>query len=469
MTAPAVPLAAAAQLPAIEAGGAARAADAAPSGGATATPAANAEVLVAALEPAALRLLVREVLERSPAIARAEQQAAAAAARGPQMRALPDPVASLNLFVLPPETRVGPQQVSAAVAQAFPWFGKLALREQAALYTAAAAAAQVEAVRLDTLTEVRRLVYELSFVDAHQAILTVEREALVRFEKTAQARYRSGRGLQQESVRIQAQITRADVRLLELAERRAALIAALNGLRDRPAGEPAPRLDLPAPRTAPLDREALRRWAAARRPELAAAAARIAATESQVALAEKGYRPDVTVGLSYTLVGRRGDAPGRLNPPPDNGDDILGLSAAVKLPVWRQSLDAAVAEAEATRWAAEAERQQLLAGIESTIGDLAARLPLLAQHLELLESVLMKQAGQSLRSAETAYSTGKLNAVDLLDAEVVMFEVQIAAARTRADLAIAWAQLERAVAAPLPAQDAASSLAVIPVEKESEP
>jgi outer membrane protein TolC len=63
--------------------------------------------------------------------------------------------------------------------------------------------------------------------------------------------------------------------------------------------------------------------------------------------------------------------------------------------------------------------------------------------------VLRIQAREALRSAETAYRTGKLNAVDLLDAEVVLFDVQIATARTRTDLAIAQAELERAVARSL--------------------
>ena len=121
----------------------------------------------------------------------------------------------------------------------------------------------------------------------------------------------------------------------------------------------------------------------------------------------------------------------------------------MNLPVRRRKLEAGVAEAQATRWAAEEDRRRILAKIEGSIGDLTARMPLLFQHQRLLETVLLKQAREALRSTETAYSTGKLNAVDLLDAEVVLFEVRIAAERTRTDLAVAQAQLERAVARPL--------------------
>ncbi len=408
-----------------------------------------AESLRDSLRSTALRDLSTEVLERNPEIARAERLAVAAETKAPQVRALPDPVAALSLFVLPPETRTGPQRLSASIRQKFPWFGKLALREKAALYAAAAARAEVERIRLDKLTETRKLAHELAFLDAYETVVKGERSTLVRYEKAAQARYAAGTGLQQGIVRIQAQITRTDTRLLEIAERRFALLAQLNRLRDRPAGAPVDALDANDPSEPRFEAAALYGMAGSRRPELAAAEARIAAGSVLVTLAEKSFRPDITLGLSYTAVEGRDDAAARLNPPEDDGDDILALTGSLNLPVRRKKLEAGLEEATATRWAAEEEKRAVLADIQSKIGDLATRMPLLYEHLTLLETVLQKQAREALRSAETAYSTGKLNAVDLLDAEVVLFEVQIAAARTRADLAVAWAELERAVSHPI--------------------
>ncbi len=410
--------------------------------------------LIAGQESAALRQVGKEVLARHPGIARARRQAAAAAARAPQVRSLPDPVAALTLFALPPETRVGPQRLSASIRQRFPWFGKLALKEQAALYDAAAVAAKVEVLRLDVLTEVRRLVLELSFLDSHQAIVGGERGTLVRFEQAAQARYSAGTGLQQESVRIQAQITRTDTRLLNIAERRASLLATLNALRDRPADQGVAGVQPPVPSQPLFDRQELGREARSRRPEMAVAIAEVAAAATRVELAEKSFHPDFTLGFSYTAVGKRRDAAGRATPPSGNGDDILALTGSLNLPVWRRKLVAGVEEAQANHWAAQEKKREVLAGIERSIGDLTARMPLLFEHWRLLDTVLRVQAREALRSAETAYSTGKLNAVDLLDAEVVLFDVRIATARTRTDLAIAQAELERAVAhSLLPVQE----------------
>lgn len=427
------------------------AASTAPRLGAQAPAADPAATIVAALTRLPLRALIVEVLASNPDLARARHRAAAAAARAPQLRALPDPVLALDVFALPPETRAGPQRLSVAIQQKVPTYGKLELAERAALLDAAAAELEVRERSLELVAEARRLVDELAFLEKREAILDAERLSLERFENAAQARYAAGTGLQQESVRIQTQITRVDTARLELRDRRASLLAALNRLRDRPAttAADAQALVTKAPPPAALVSAELRRRAQELRPEVAAADARIEAARVRSELASRRFRPDLTFGLAYTVVDGRRDLAGRLDPPEDDGDDILALRAAVHLPVRRRALEAGVTEAEARVWAAEEDKRALLATIDSRVGELVSRLPLLRRHLELLEDVLLTQAGEALRSAEAAYSTGKLNAVDLLDAEVVLFDVQTAAARTRADLAIAWAQLERELAAPL--------------------
>ena len=84
-----------------------------------------------------MRRLADEILERNPAVAAASARARAAALEAPRVGALPDPVASLTAFIASPETRTGPQLASLGVSQGLPWFGTLALRQQAALLTAA--------------------------------------------------------------------------------------------------------------------------------------------------------------------------------------------------------------------------------------------------------------------------------------------------------------------------------------------
>ncbi len=409
------------------------------------SPIGAAGALRATLTDETLRGLVGEVLVRNPEIARARHRAAAAAARAPPAKALPDPEASLAIFALPPETRVGPQRLNAAVSQRFPWFGKLALKERAALFAAAAAEADVEALRLRLLTEARRMFYELSFLGEHVVIAAQEREHLTRHEEIARARYSAGLGLLQEVIKIQADITRSESQLLEIEMRRRSVLASLNALRDRSAATELEDGTLPRPRPRMPALEELRQQSWRRRPELAAARAGIAQREAQVELAGKGFRPDFRVGISYTMVDRRQDEAGRVDPPAGDGDDILELSAVANLPIWKRKLNGALEEALREQSSAEERRRQVLAGIEGEIGDAAARLPLLYRQSQLFENVLLTQAEETARSSEAGYVTGKLNALDLLHAHHVLFEVRIALFRTQADYAIALARLEGAI------------------------
>jgi outer membrane protein TolC len=201
-----------------------------------------------------------------------------------------------------------------------------------------------------------------------------------------------------------------------------------------------------------LETDDLRQRALRNRPEMTELASRVDRAATMTRLARKAYGPDFSVGVTYSLVGERDDAAGRMAPPPDDGQDVFGVSVGVDLPLWRGKRSAAVNEASERQVGAEDERRGVQTAIERSLGELSQRLPLTWQRLRLLEDVLAIQAAESLRSAESAYGAGTLNALDLLDAERVLLEVRIASARARADYAIAVAQLEGTVAEPVPTQ-----------------
>lgn len=417
--------------------------------GAGGDPAAD---LLAHLDGSARRL-VAETLERNPGLARARFQASAAAQRPPQAATLPDPRAEVSLFALPPETRVGPQRLSVSLWQRLPARGRRSLESSVLEFEAATADARVAAARLELVTETRRRAYELAFLALRRAILVHEKEHLESHELLARARYAAGAGLQQGVLKIQAAITRSEQKLLQVEMMHRAQLAALNRLRDRPASSSAEIVELPEPRALTLDGVALRQVAAAKRPELRAVGASLRAAQHQVRLAGKESSPNFDIGLAYTLVDRRRDVLGRATPPQGNGNDILSLSASVNLPVWNRRLSAALEEALAAESAARELERSTRTQIEAQLGELEARLPLLYEQWFLFEHVLRQQAEEALRSAESAYATGHLNALDLLEAEHMLFDVQNGAIRTRADWAIAWGELEGAVGGSVPLEE----------------
>ena len=410
---------------------------------------APADRILQSLSNTELRALISETLERNPGVARAQAQARAADLRAPQVRALPDPVAGVTAWLKGAETRTGPQVLTLSWVQALPWLSKFDLKEQAALLESSALHFDVEASRLALVTSVRRLYYELAFLAQHKEITLDYLDHLRQHEEISQSRYATGTGASQDVIKIQAEITLADSLLLDIDQRRIDLEAQINHLRDRAASSVILPAVLPAGVENRSDVQTLRQVAEESRPEVTAADARIAAAEARIKLADKEYRPNFKVGLTYTLVNPREDPAGMLNPPEGNGDDIFGIQGGVSVPIWRKRLKSGAEEASALEFSAREAKREVLAGIESALGDLVQRIPLTWQQLRLLEDILILQAEESVRSAQSGYVSGTFNALDLLDAEHVLFKADTAIARAQADYAIRLAQLEGEVGGPL--------------------
>lgn len=396
-----------------------------------------------------LQALLAEALERNPGVAAAMARARAAEHRSLSVGAIPDPTVGVTAFLKSPETRTGPQILTLNLLQEVPWLSKLNLDEQASLFSAAALFAEAEAQRLALVTEVRRLYYELAFVIRQKEISLDFLDHLRQHEEISQSRYSTGIGASQDVVKIQAEITLAENLLLDIDQRRIDLEATLNRLRDQPTSTMILPAILPAGDEVHLRYTELLESSTAFRPEVSAAEARIAETRIRSERAAKGFRPNFKVGLTYTFVDPRQDPAGMVSPPDGNGDDIFGIQGGVSIPLWRGSLEARVEEAAQLELSAQESQRQTVAEIQSSIGELIQRIPLSWQQLRLLEDILILQAEQSVASAASGYVSGTFNALDLLDAEHVLYRAQTAIARARADYAILLARLEGAVGRPM--------------------
>ena len=418
-------------------------------GSALADTAENAvQELIRSVHTAAEQALLQEIYIDNPEIAAARARVRQFAERAPQARSLPDPTLSVAAFLLPPETRAGPQRLSATIGQHLPRRGKLSLREDIEFARTEEARCLSEKMALAKISQARRLLARLAFIDASMEIVREDLDVLEEFEQLARTRYATGRGAAQSPVKLQAEITINQALLLKLDSERAALVARLNSLRNRPGSKELPPLTLPTPLPAfPTVRE-LRLLIVNRHPAVGAASQVLRAAETKVALARKDYRPDFTVGLTYTFVDRRQDPAGRVSPLHDDGDDVLGIAATINLPIHKRRLDAGVREAAERRTAAAKTLESTILSLERTLQDrLAQHVPLYDQW-NLLRRVLLPQAEESLASARFAYETGRSSILDLLDAERVLLEVRLGAKRAAMQVQLLVIDVEDVIAGP---------------------
>ena len=393
-----------------------------------------------------LRQYIQAALEANPAIQEMLARSRAAELRVPQVTSLPDPMLNVGQAIQRPETRVGSQSNTFSVSQVLPWFGKLDLRGQMATQEAIASSQLYAGRQRDVIVAVKRAFYDLAYVDTAMAISQEERGLLDHYEQLSQSRYSTGQGLQQAVIKIQAEITKVVSRLATLNQQRVTLVARLNTLMNRPPDTPLAPVARPTLPDVALDLEELYRLGDAHRQELVASRALIERGERGIDLAKKDYWPDVTIGASYAnILGR--DV---VQPPPDNGKNALTLSVGVSIPLWREKYRAGVRRATEETLAQRRSYEAVRNEVEFAVRDQATRLETLRGQVRLFDDVLIPQAEETLRSTESAYQTGQVGVLDLLDSERVLLQVRLGNARQEADLLVALAELERAVGTRFP-------------------
>ena len=300
------------------------------------------------------------------------------------------------------------------------------------------------------IQQVKLAYYDLAYIDRAIVITNEDEQLLGHYETLAQARYSQGVGLQQAVIKLQAEITRDRNRLQVLKRQRVDSEAALNTVRDQPAGTPIATIERLSPLDVEIDLDALYALGRDARPEVKAAFLEIEKNEKRIHLAKRQYWPDLTLGASWGNVNGRHDLAGRLSPPEDNGKDVYSVAVGVNLPIFRRKYDAGVQEATETFGAAREAYREAVNEVGFSVRAVGFRIQTIEEQLALFEKALLPQAEQALQSTETAYATGTTGVLDLLDGERTLLEVRLGLARLETDYLKALADMERAIGSAFP-------------------
>ena len=196
--------------------------------------------------------------------------------------------------------------------------------------------------------------------------------------------------------------------------------------------------------TAPLPSlETLVATAIQARPDLAEAVAAETKSRKEEELAKKTMAPDFSVSAGYMLM-----------PSGQNPRNNYMVEGSMSLP-WlnRHKHDAEVTEATAAVNERDAEvtamKNEALGQIEESLAEARA-----AQRLaRVYQDSLKPQAEQTLHAAVVAYENDQTSFLDLLDSQMTVVDVDLAAIDAIADFNMKMAELELAVGAPVAAQE----------------
>lgn len=168
------------------------------------------------------------------------------------------------------------------------------------------------------------------------------------------------------------------------------------------------------------------------RPDVRAAAQRVAAADKARELAQSLGTRDVSIGVQYEHWPNQADY--------NNQGTGNSFGFSVSIPLFlRHRFEGDIARAQAdwyaTRDAHERVRGQAMTEVMRAGSDLAAA----RARVERFDAELLPKARKGAEAAEFAFRNGAIGVMDLLDARRTFKSIQIDAANARADFAKAWA------------------------------
>ena len=289
-------------------------------------------------------------------------------------------------------------------------FGQLKAQERAALARIDGATAQAQGVRLALLAEIAASITDWRVLDARAAAIESDAAAARQLAGLAKVREDAGIAPGFDRVRAEATASGSATRLAALESDRAQLIGRLVTLTAQDAATVRAALAGPAPALAPAAAPAtLPSDLLANRPDVAAAAAELAATDADLAAAARARFPKITLSGVIGLLSFR---------PADFFDDSLvgSLTGGIAGPLLDfgrvgAQIDAAAADKRAAFAAYRGAVYQALGDAEAAYGVVTA-----ADAEAALAITQRDQLNRAAAIAETRFRAGLASFLEVLEA-----------------------------------------------------
>lgn len=363
-------------------------------------------------------------------------RSAAARARVDAAGALPDPKAQFTYFGESVETRTGPQEAIYSISQTIPWLSKLSTREALARQEAETVASFYEEAQRRIDEAITR-----TYTDA-----VYYREAIRTTESNLQW-IRESQPIVEESVRSGASVNallRIEVEMERLRDQmeqyeqahhtERARLAALIGLSEDELG---PLGELPKPAETQQALPSLQQTMLQQNPTLQSFQSQTRRAGLKTELSQLDRYPDITLGINYIQVGNNG-APVR-----DAGKDPWNVTIGINLPIWdganRARTRAALSEKRAAEGLYRSRSLELRAELSASLSKLSTSLRRVERHRE----TLIPLAEQALENSRTAYESGQITILELIDSERALLELKLNFLRATADSLQSEAMIRR--------------------------
>lgn len=384
--------------------------------------------------------VVREALQKNPGVQSALHTVIAQRRRVSQAKTLPDPMVGIGWAgnITPFSVQKGDPSSyrSVTATQQLLYPGKLKLRGEIASKEADAARWDYEAARRRVTADVKSAYYDYWFYD--KAIQTTQknRELLGKLSEISESRYRVGKGIQQDILRSQVEISLLMQRLTVLEAQRRTAQVRLNTLLARDPDATLPPAANLQQAALNLTLEELYRLARQNDTGLRRQQEMVGRNQLAVNLAQKDYYPDLSVGYMYQ---QRPALP-----------DMHGLTFTVNVPVFyktkqREAMRQATEEQISAERSRDNRKNEL--NFELKQQYLAAKAS--DELLRLFSQGVVPQSSLALESSMSSYQVGTADFLTVLGNFSTVLNYEIEYYRELANYQTSLARMESMVGVDL--------------------
>lgn len=385
-----------------------------------------------------LGALIETAYGANPEIAAAKEKWRAAVEKYRVVTGYPDPQLMVTYFPEPIETRLGPQDWNLTLSQAIPFPGKLTSAGEVAVADARIAKLSLDKTVRGVVQGLRESWYELFYIRRAKKIAAANIELLDHMRKVAETAYAGDRAVFLDVVKSQSEVAQLRYDLLLLTDLERTELTRLNALLNRTPDAEVGSLSAQPARPPAYSLEEIYALAEEYQEGIRIAGAKVDRAEAGLALARYQNLPNFKLGLFYGAIGH----PDVASPPPDEGDDAIGVQFGISLPLWIGKNRGRVAAAAAERERARAMAQNTVNSARTRIHALYFRMQNAERLVTLYGKEMLPQAAKAMALAETWFSEGEGSFSDFIETRAVWYNFQLSLARAEADYGKFLARLE---------------------------
>ncbi|MDY6861960.1 MAG: TolC family protein [Thermodesulfobacteriota bacterium] len=367
-----------------------------------------------------LKSLIDKALKENPILLAKANQISSLKERIPQASTLPDPKLKLGLVNLPESfdfNDEGMTQKQISLSQKFPFPGKLSLNKEMALKDLKGLEAEFAYQQLETISGVKNIFYSLFFIERAIEITGKNKSTLINFLEITRARYSVGKGIQQDVLKAEVELSRMLEKLVILKQQRITITAKMNTLLNRPPSTPLEGKTEIFRTPFNLNPEEIKNSSLEDHPLLRSIEFIREKAEIAYNLALKDYYPNFEVNFSY---GQREDSLNNSRP------DFYSGFVGINIPIWyKTKQNRKVKETEYNISSVISRYKATQNDLQFEISKLLAEIDQNSHLLDLYQGGIIPQANHTLDSSIAGYQVGTIDFLTLLTNLLTLYKYEL--------------------------------------------